>query len=264
MWEILSVLRRVARGESQAQAARATGHGRNTVRRYLERARALGWEPGEREPDEALALGVARGLRPGPRAVGPGAVEQVLLPHRERIRSWLVPAAGERRGLRLSKVHLLLGREGIAVAYSSLHRFALKHCGFGERKRVTVRVADVAPGELAEVDLGRLGLMPEAERGRRRLLFALIVTLVFSRNQFVLTTHSQRIADLIEGLEEAWHFFGGVVRRVVLDNLPPAVRRADRYEPLYHARSRSTRTTVASARRHAAASTRGYRARGLR
>jgi hypothetical protein len=55
---------------------------------------------------------------------------------------------------------------------------------------------------------------PESER--RRVAHALLVTLVYSRHQFVHTTFSQTIPDLVEGLEDAWEFFGGVPTRVVL------------------------------------------------
>ena len=137
------------------------------------------------------------------------------------------------RGLRLTKVHELLGRHGVEVPYSSLHRFAVKHCGFHERQRITVRVADVEPGELAEVDFGRLGLVPDPETGRRRVLHALIVTLVYSRHQYVHVTTTQKLPDLIDGLEDAWEYFGGVPARVVLDNLRAAVTKADRYDPVF-------------------------------
>jgi hypothetical protein len=41
------------------------------------------------------------------------------------------------------------------------------------------------------------------------------------------------VADFIDGLEEAWAFFGGVTARVVLDNLKAAVARPGRYDPSY-------------------------------
>jgi transposase len=233
MWEILNVLRRVSRGESKAAIKRATGYSRKTIRRYVEVARELGWAWGLVEPDEALAAAVAERIRPGPRDAGPGSTERRLLPHRERIRAWLEPGARERRGLRLTKVHRLLAREGIEVPYSSLHRFAVKHCGFSEGRRLTVRVAEVAPGELAEVDFGKLGLVADPETGRRRVLHALIVTLVHSRHQYVHVTHTQKLPDLIEGLEDAWAFFGGVPARVILDNLKGAITKPDRYEPIF-------------------------------
>jgi hypothetical protein len=130
-------------------------------------------------------------------------------------------------------VQVLLRRRGVEVPYSSLHRFAVKHCGFQEHRRITVRVAEVAPGELAEVDFGRLGLVPDPKTGRRRVVHALIVTLVYSRHQYVHVTPSQKFPDLIEGLEDAWEYFGGVTARVVIDNLRAAVTKADRYDPIF-------------------------------
>jgi transposase len=45
--------------------------------------------------------------------------------------------------------------------------------------------------------------------------------------------HTQTLADFVEGLEDAWDFFGGVPSRVVLDTLKPAVAKADRYAPVF-------------------------------
>jgi transposase len=232
MWEILEVLRRVGRGENQSAVARATGHSRKTVRRYVATAVEQGWTPGTEEPAEELAAAVYARHRPAAER-DPGEVEERLLPHRDRIRTWLKPDEGEKRGLRLTKVHELLVRLGVHVPYSSLHRFAVKHCGFRDRRRFTVRRADCEPGEMAEVDFGRLGLIPDPTTGRRRTAWALVVTLGYSRHQYVHVTHSQKIPDLIAGLEDAWLFFGGVVRRLVIDNLKAAVTKADRYDPIF-------------------------------
>ncbi len=233
MWEILEVLRGVHRGQSQRRLARISGHSRPTIRRWLETAQELGWAPGgEQEPDEGLARRVAERRRPVPERPSPGESAARLAPFRTEIRGWLQPE-DDSRGLRLTKVHALLHRQGVKVPYSSLHRFAVQQCGFHDRRRVTVRMAEVPPGELAEVDFGRLGRVWDSEVERHRILHALIVTLVHSRHQYVHTTFSQKIPDLIEGLEDAWIFFGGVARRVVIDNLKAAVTKADRYDPVF-------------------------------
>ena len=233
MWEILEVLRRLHRGEPNAAIERATGRTRKTIRRYKQRARKLGWEAGgEREPDEELAAVVARSLRPVTEVEGLGSVEAQLMAHRVAITEWVSPADGS-RGLRLSKVHDLLARQKVEVPYSSLHRFAVSYCGFGERQRVTVRVAEVEPGELAEVDYGRLGVVHDADTGRRRMAWALLVTLAHSRHQYVHVGFHQTIPDFIAALEDAWEYFGGVPARVVVDNLKAAVTKADRYAPVF-------------------------------
>ncbi len=232
MWEILSVLERVGRGESLSAVARVTGHCRKTIRRYVRTAESLGWKPGTDPPNEALAAEVfLRHRTTGER--GPGDAEQELLPHLEAIQGWLTPEPGQKRGLKLTKVRQLLERQGVRVAYSSLHRFAVKHCEFGKGGRTTVRMAECEPGELAEIDFGRLGLVPDPETGRRRLAWALSVILVHSRHQYVHVTFSQKLADVLSGLEDAWLWFGGLPRRVVLDNLKAAIVKADRYDPVF-------------------------------
>ena len=112
----------------------------------------------------------------------------------------------------------------------------MKHCAFGARGRITVRMADVPPGEVAEIDFGRLGLVPDptpADPHRRRTAWALVIVLVHSRHQYVHVTFSQTVQAVIDGLEDAWAFFGGVPRRVVLDNLRAAITKADRYDPVF-------------------------------
>jgi hypothetical protein len=193
----------------------------------------MGWDWTEaEEPSEELAASVAVRLKPGPKDASPGETERKLLEHKEQIQAWLKPADGYRRGLRLTKVQILLERRGVEVAYGSLYRFVVKHLEFG-KGRTTVRVAGVEPGELAEVDFGRMGLIRDPATGKRRVVYALVVTLVFSRHQYVHLTHRQKLTDLIEGLEDAWEFFGGVPERVVIDNLKAAVLKADRYEPAF-------------------------------
>jgi transposase len=233
MWEVLEVLRRLHRGESNAAIERATGRTRKTIRRYKQRARKLGWQPGgEKEPDEELAIAVGRSLRPVTDAEGLGTLEARLMPHRPTITEWVSPGDGS-RGLRLAKVRDLLVRQGVKVPYSSLHRFAVSYCGFRERQRITVRVADVGPGELAEVDYGRLGIVYDPDTGRRRVAWALLVTLGHSRHQYVHVGFNQTMPEFIGALEDAWEFFGGVPKRVVIDNLKAAVTKADRYESIF-------------------------------
>lgn len=137
MFEIRTVLERVGRGESRSEVERVTGHTRKTIGRYVKRAEQLGWQSGAPVTDElAGAVARASGVA-GDRE--PGESEQLLLPHLERMRAWLTPSPGEKRGLRLAKVQRLLERQGVRVPYSSLHRFAVTHCGFQDRRRITVR-----------------------------------------------------------------------------------------------------------------------------
>ena len=93
MWEVLEVLRRAHRGERQRAISRTTGRSRKSIRRYLKLARKLGWQPGQKEPDEPLAARVQARLRPGPPEVGPSESERLLEPHRGRIEKCLLVKA---------------------------------------------------------------------------------------------------------------------------------------------------------------------------
>jgi transposase len=132
--------------------------------------------------------------------------------------------------LRLTKIHRRLQAQGVAVPYSSLHRFAQTYLGFGA-PAVTVRVAEPPPGEAAEVDFGVLGLWSDPLLARRHRIYGLLVTLCFSRYAFLAISLRQDLTAVLDGLESAWVFFGGVVKRLVEDNLKPVIARSDRYTP---------------------------------
>lgn len=230
MWEILDVLRRHHRGDSNVKISNSTKRSRNTVKRYLKTATSLGWVQTE-EPNEAIASRVLQHLRPGPPQNKPGNTEKILRPHHERINQWLFPPDGK-RGLKLTKVQQLLKDEGISVHYDALIRFVRKHCDFGKAK-VTVRMAETKPGEIAEVDFGRLGPVYDNPSGKNKIAHALLVTLPYSRHQYVHISFFQKLPDLIRALEDAWFFFGGTTLKLIIDNMKCAVTKADRYDPIF-------------------------------
>jgi transposase len=155
----------------------------------------------------------------------PSDAAQALEPHRAQIQAWLA------EGLRLTKVYRRLRAQGVSVSYSTLYRFAQAHCDFGA-PQVTVRVAEPPPGEAAEVDFGLLGLWVDPATGQHRRIYGFLVTLCYSRYAYLHLCLRQDLPAVLEGLEAAWAFLGGVVRRLVIDNLKPAVTRADRYTPV--------------------------------
>ena len=139
------------------------------------------------------------------------------------------------RGLRLpATIYRRLAAQGVRIPYSSLHRFAQRQLGFGAAA-VTVRVVEPPAGELAEVDFGLLGLWPDPTTGRRRRVYGFLVTIGYSRYAFLWPCLRQDLQTVLDGLEAAWRFFGGVPRRLVVDNLKAVVTRAERYAPTIRA-----------------------------
>jgi transposase len=220
--EVREVLRRLCLGVGVRAIARATGTDRKTIAKYVAAAVATGLQRGDPTPTDEQVAAVIAAVRA---ARGrPADVPDRLAPHREQIAAWLA------EGLRLTKIHRRLRAQGVAVPYSSLHRFAQAHLGFGA-PAMTVRVAEPPPGEAAEVDFGRLSRWLDPAIGRPRTVYGLLVTLCFSRYAFLWIALRQDLSAVLDGLEAAWVFFGGVVRRLVEDNLKPVVLRPDRYDP---------------------------------
>lgn len=222
--EIAEVVRRWQAGASQRRIAAGTGLSRVTVRRYIEAAEGVGLgrdgpAPSEEQMTRLSALGIA-----GPRKVE-SPTEDVLAPWAEQIHEWVTVDR-----LQLTRIHELLGGRGAEVSYTSLRRFVRKR-GWSRRRPVTVRMDGGEPGEVAEMDFGRLGLMDDPDTGRRRVVWALIIVLAYSRHMFVWPTFSQKLVDVIDGLEAGWAFFDGVPRYLVIDNFPAAVAGPDPLHP---------------------------------
>ena len=90
----------------------------------------------------------------------------------------------------MTRIHELLTARGCDVSYSSLRRSIVKR-NWERRSIRTVRIADTAPDEAAEVDFGRLGMITDPATGKRKVVWALIIVLSYSRHCFVWPTHHQ-------------------------------------------------------------------------
>ena len=130
----------------------------------------------------------------------------MLAPWADQIYQWLT---GDR--LQVTRIHELLLARGCPVTYQSVRRF-MERRHWRRPRKTTVRMEETPPGEVAEVDFGRLGLIHDPESGRRSAVWALIVVLGYSRHCFVWPTFNQKLEDVIAGLEAAWAFFGGIPR----------------------------------------------------
>jgi transposase len=223
--EIREILRLWLEGRGLREVARLSGTDRKTVRRYVETARSCGVDRdgcAAQLTDELLiaVIGGVRRKRPNGKSE---AWETVAAQH-DQIKAWLD------RGLTVTKVHTLLGRQGVVVSYRTLNRYATTELGFGQR-RTTVPVVDGEPGAELQVDFGRLGMLTDQVGGQRRVVHGLIFTAVYSRHTFVWPTYRQTLNDVIAGFEAAWAFFGGVFAVVIPDNMKAIVDKAHATDP---------------------------------
>ncbi len=229
VYEVREVLRLWLRGEGLRAIDRMAGTDRKTVRRYVQAAVELGLDRsgGDDQLSDDLIGAVVERVRPA-RPHGYGLARESLMAHGAQIRSWL-----DDDDLTLTKVADLLARRGVVVPYMTLHRFAVAECGFGQR-RLSVRVADGEPGKECQVDFGRMGLVPDPDTAKQRVLWALIFTACYSRHLFCWLSFRQTTEAVIAGFEAAWGFFGGVFAVVIPDNLKAIVTKADATEPRFN------------------------------
>ena len=197
MIDVKEVLRRWSAGQSDRRIGREAGADRKTVARYTVAATRLGLVRGGEVTDEEVHQ-VAQCVQARP-LVAPSDEWNEVAQHRERIERWL-GGDGDTRPLRLSKVHTLLVRDhGMRASYDTLWRYAHQQLSWRD-KPSTVRIDDPPPGQEAQVDFGKMGWLVDAETGHRRTLWVLVVTLAFSRYQFVWPTFRQTTEAVCEGL----------------------------------------------------------------
>jgi transposase len=122
----------------------------------------------------------------------------------------------------------LVDRYGFEGAYNSVKRFAatLRHKAPEQFDRLSFQ-----PGEEMQVDYGEGAptRVPGSERYRKPRLF--VATLRYSRRSFRRVVWKSGQQVWAELHEQAWRYFGGSTRYVVLDNLKEGVLKPDLYEP---------------------------------
>jgi transposase len=121
-----------------------------------------------------------------------------------------------------------LKEQGYEGSYSSVYRFvrALEPL----EPEVVVRV-ETPPGEEAQVDFGYAGMMIDPETGKLRKTWVFVMTLSWSRHQYVEFVFDQKVETWLRLHRNAFAFFGRVPQRIVPDNLKAAIIRACWDEP---------------------------------
>ncbi len=222
MTDVREVLRRWQAQQSNKAIARTTRIDRKTVRRYIEMAQRLGVTR-ETELVDDVVHEVAQSIQSRP-LPEPSEAWRAVEPHRAQLEKWM------EQGLRLSRMHALLTRDGAQLTYATLRRYAVRELGWGV-PRATVRIVDPPAGQEAQIDFAEMGRVVDVETGRTRRLWVLIVMLPTSRYGFVWPTFSQTTHAVIEGLEAAWRFFDGMPKTLVPDNATAMIVGADPTSP---------------------------------
>nr|PZN75631.1 MAG: IS21 family transposase [Pseudomonadota bacterium] len=208
MADVITIQTLHASGYSNREIARLTGVHRDTVARYLA---AGGSEPAK--PDHRVLPGPANACEP----------------FREQIISRL------EAGLSGTRIYQDLRDEhGFQGSYSSVRRFIQV---LQKSTPVPFRRIEVLPGEEAQIDFGTAAPVLRNGKARRPWMFRIVLS--HSRKAYSEAVWRQSTECFIACLENAFHYFGGSPKHLVIDNLKAVVAKADWYDPEIHPKLQS-------------------------
>lgn len=126
-------------------------------------------------------------------------------------------------GVEIAALFQRLQERGYTGSYSSVYRFVRKM--EPHLPDVTVRI-EQKPGQEAQVDFGYGGRMVDPLTGHERKTWAFVMTLSWSRHQYVEFVFDQKVETWLRCHRNAFTYLGGVPQRVVIDNLKAAITQA--------------------------------------
>ncbi|MBP6435687.1 MAG: IS21 family transposase, partial [Sphingorhabdus sp.] len=220
MFQYRAVLVRLRQGDSDRDIARSRLMGRPKVAALRALAGSEGWltadTPLPEDAQIAAVVGKARRAR---------STISTVEPFREVVARWAEQGVG---GV---AIHAALRREhGYTGSYSAVRRM-LGAVAATRPPEATVRL-EFAPGSAAQVDFGAGPRLHDPARGEQRRTWAFVMTLCFSRHQYVEFVWDQTVATWLGCHRRAFEWFGAVPARVIIDNPKCAITRACDRDPL--------------------------------
>lgn len=213
--DIHSLLRRVKAGEKDRAVARALNVNRVTVAKYRTWAQEQHLLEGPVPDLETLhaLLNASFGQDDPPQN------QSTVEAYRDTVQTLLEQGLGPR--LVWQK---LCERPGFTGSESAVYRLCAK-LKAAQPPEVVVRI-ETPPGEVAQVDFGEVTKLfdPTTQTLRRTWVFTMV--LGWSRHTYAEFVFNQTIPTWLLCHQHAFEFFGGVPKRVVLDNLKAAIIRA--------------------------------------
>jgi len=216
--DIRELLLHIRAHASNRQVERDTGIDRRTVKRYRDWVMAQDLQAGALPPLEDLQALLDQTL---PEPVPPQN-ESSVEPYRELVTQLVKENVG------VAAIRCRLAERGYTGSYSAVYRFI--HTIKPRMPDATVRV-ERKPGEEAQVDFGFAGPMIDPVTDTLRRAWAFVMTLSWSRHQYVEFVFDQKVETWLRLHRNALHFFRGAPARMVIDNLKAGIIKADLDDP---------------------------------
>ncbi len=228
--DIREIIRRYRAGQTIRFMASTLGYDRKAVRKYINGLRAKGILDSatmfeNKELTEMLREDVTQHGRPSEK-------QNLLEPYLEELKELIDEPSGMKPK---TAFKVLCGRHDLTgkVSYTSFKRFVRSNQVVLNMKETTCRI-ETEPGDALQVDYFKAGMLYDPDEGRMRTIYGFIATLSYSRHKFVQFVFRQDQQSFVSSHVRAFNHFGGVPRRIVLDNLKAGVIRPDLYDPQFN------------------------------
>jgi transposase len=214
LMDIRELLIHLRAGASYRQIQRDTGFDRRTVKRYRQWAQTQGLLEGGLPALEELQALVERSFQEKTPPQNESSVEG----YRSQVEAWV------KQGVEVAAMRQRLIERGYTGSYAAVWRF-VNTIKASQPKDTSTRL-ETKPGEEAQVDFGYAGRMLDPQTGQLRKAWAFVMTLSWSRHQYVEFVWDQKVETWLRAHRHAFEFFGRVPQRVRIDNLKAAILKA--------------------------------------
>lgn len=226
MLQIRHVLQLLQSGNSKRKISRITGISRNTIKEYIVRARNIGMAPESLLKLNDQELGTI--LYPEKKPDGDARDG-----NRVSVAEWIKKKIED---LKETGVTRQLLWEEYRIEYPEGYAYT-RFCFFIKRhldRNACVMHFEYKPGEKLMIDFaGDTMHYINRETGELIECQVFVAVFPFSNYCYVVAVHCQKLAELIYCLALALKYFGGVPACILSDCMKTAVKRSNRYEPVF-------------------------------
>ena len=222
MYEYQTIIYRLQQGQTIRDINRDHLAGRRKITAIKEVAEQRGWlHPNCPLPDEETLKALFIKI---PHAGISGSISSVE-PFKQLLHTWVA------QGVQGSTIYQhLCATHGYQGSYDSVQRYIKNLKGASSLTTLTIPL-HFQPGEAAQVDFGKGPRLLDERTGRQEDTWFFVMTLCWSRHQYAeLVTH-QDVETWLNCHQNAFNWFGGVVKKMIIDNLKSAIIKANYHEP---------------------------------
>ena len=221
MYEYQSIIYRLQHGQTIRAIQRDGMAGRDKIKEIQMFAEQQGWLvkgcplPTEEELKRIFSKTASRHI----------STVSVAEPFKSLIETWI------NQGVQSSTIHShLCANHGFKGSYDSIRRLVKRLKGTTGAISLTVPL-HFQPGEASQIDFGKGPRLFDERTNKEEETWFFIMTLCWSRHQYVEFVTHQDVETWLNCHQNAFQWFGGVTKKMIIDNAKCAITKSNYYEP---------------------------------